>query len=63
MRSLFVGNSLTLVDIVLCCNLDKAFRLIVTAEQRKKLINLTRWYTYVRNLKPFTDCIGKIYLC
>lgn len=27
------------------------------------MVNLTRWYTYIRNLKPFVDCIGKMFLC
>ena len=62
-RSLFVGDSLTLADIVFCTHLEKAFRLIISSEIRKKLTNLVRWYTYVRNLKPFVTCIGKSFLC
>jgi glutathione S-transferase len=63
MRSFFVGNSVTFVDILLCCQLDRLFRLIICEEMRKNIVHLIRWYSYVRNLKPFVDCIGEMVLC
>lgn len=63
MRTYLVGDSLTLADVVLCCQLEKLFRLIITSDIRKKFVNVTRWFTCVRSLKPFQDYLGKMFLC
>ena len=48
MRSFLVADRITLADVIICCQLDKAFRLLITADMRKKLCNLTRWFSHVR---------------
>ena len=43
--------------------MDKAFRLLITADIRKKLTNLTRWFSHVRQSEPFVKKLGKMFLC
>jgi hypothetical protein len=63
LRTFLVGCALTLIDIILCCHLNKLFNTILTPDSRKPLVNLTRWFTFIRNLKPFIDCFGLMTLC
>ena len=62
-RTFFVGNNLTLVDIMLGSQLDKAFRLLISQDARKKIPHLTRWFKYVRESQPFVNSIGNLFLC
>lgn len=69
-KTFFVGSNLTLFDITLTCYLDTLFkylfhkdRLIITEAERKKLINLFRWYHYVRAIPIFTRHLENVVLC
>ena len=63
MRSFLVADRITLADVIICCQMDKAFRLIITSDMRKKLPNLTRWFSYIRQTQPFVSKIGQLFLC
>lgn len=63
MRTLLVADRITLADIIICCQLDKAFRLIISQSMRQKLTNLTRWFSFMRQSPPMTARIGKMFLC
>lgn len=62
-RSFLVADRITLVDVIVCCQIDKAFRLLITTDMRKKLVNLTRWFSHVRQTQPFANKLGKMFLC
>lgn len=60
LKSFFIGDRITLADIILSSNLNKAFQYLITPDLRKKYVNLFRWYSFVRNQPPFIEFLGPI---
>lgn len=60
----FLGlNEISIADVSLATILRHAFRLILDEKNRKNLVNLTRWFEEVSNLKEFQAHFGKLWLC
>ncbi|KXN68819.1 glutathione S-transferase [Conidiobolus coronatus NRRL 28638] len=55
-----VGDSITLADINLVCNLNFIYGYIINAEQRAKYSNLTRYYENMLSLPQFRKVIGEV---
>jgi elongation factor 1-gamma len=55
-----VGNSITLADINLVCNLNFIYGYIINAENRAKYSNLTRYYENMLSLPQFRKVIGEV---
>ncbi len=63
LRTFFVGNKMTLIDVILCCNLDSMFRKVIPSSMSKKLSQLFRWFRHVRSLPPFVLIMKDMELC
>lgn len=62
-RTFLVGERVTLADIVMCCSLLPAFKLVLDATERSKYINLTRWFCTLVAQPEFSAVIGDFELC
>ena len=62
-RTFLVGESTTLADIFVACDLLLPFKLVVGASMRRKYVNVTRWFVTIVNQKEVVDVLGKVELC
>jgi elongation factor 1-gamma len=62
-RTYFVGNTVTLADIVLACSLLQLYEAVLEPAFRKDFINTNRWFTTVINQPQFKAVIGEVKLC
>ena len=62
-RTYLVGERITLADIVMCCALLPAFKLVLDSTERSKYINLTRWFCTLIAQPEFVAVIGEFELC
>ena len=62
-RTYLVGHSLTLADIVVCCNLYNGFKHLLDPEFRKPFPSLVRYYETVANQAAFVKHLGPCTLC
>lgn len=58
-RTYFVGESVTLADIIYVCTLRRVFEHILSPADRKKLVNLTRWYVTMANQPNVKAVLGE----
>ncbi|KAK9510740.1 hypothetical protein O3M35_005466 [Rhynocoris fuscipes] len=56
----FVGERITLADIVVFARLLPAFQNILNSEEIKRLTNLTRWYNTIKNQQQVLRVLSKI---
>merc|ERR1712142_61147 len=62
-RTFLVGESVTLADIFVACDLLLPFKLVLSASVRKNFVNVTRWFVTVVNQKYAAEVLGKVKLC
>jgi elongation factor 1-gamma len=62
-RTFLVGESVTLADIVMCCSVLPAFKLVLDSTERSKYVNLTRWFTTLITQPEFSAVIGQFEMC
>ena len=62
-RTFLVGESVTLADIFVACDLLLPFKLVLSASVRKNFVNVTRWFVTVVNQKYAAEVLGKVELC
>ena len=62
-RTFLVGESVTLADVFVACDLLLPFKLVLTSSVRRKFFNVTRWFVTVVNQKQAADVLGKVELC
>ncbi|XP_073987836.1 alanine--tRNA ligase, cytoplasmic [Rhodnius prolixus] len=57
----FVGERITLADIVIFARILTAFQNVLSAEERQPLINLVRWYDTIQNQPQVRSVVSKIH--
>lgn len=62
-RTFLVGESVSLADIFVACDLLLPFKLVLGASTRRKFHNVTRWFQTIVNQKHVADVLGKVELC
>ncbi len=62
-RTYFVGESVTLADICLACNLLLLFERGLLAGDRDKFPHLMRWFMTIVNQKNVKEVVGVVKLC
>jgi len=62
-RTFLVGESVTLADVFVACDLLLPFKLVLSSSIRRKFINVTRWFVTVINQRPVADVLGQVELC
>lgn len=62
-KEYFVGNKITLADIVLFCAIVHHFQYLFDEDYRKKFPSLTKWFVNLSNEEEFINVFGKIELC
>ena len=61
-RTYFVGESVTLADIIYTCSLRYIFEYILSPADRKQLVNLTRWFVTMTNQVNVKAVLGEVKL-
>ena len=61
-RTWFVGERLTLADIVIGCSLLKAYQVVLEPNTRKAYPNLNRWFTTFVNQPQVKKIVGEVKL-
>jgi len=61
-RTYFIGESITLADIVVTAQLVPLFRLVFDPQFRKPFTNVTRWFTTCVNQPQFASVLGNVQL-
>jgi len=62
-RTYLVGERLSVADISVACSLLLVYQHVLEPENRKKLLNLTRWFETCVNQPNFKSILGEIHLC
>ena len=62
-RTFLVGETVTLADVFLACDLLLPFKLVLAKSSRRNLVNVTRWFLTVVNQKPVANILGPVELC
>ncbi|KAJ2802912.1 hypothetical protein H4R20_003095 [Coemansia guatemalensis] len=62
-KTFLVGERLTIADIIVTCNLTMSFKLFLTADDRKKYRNVTRYFKTMVNQPAFKAVMGNVELC
>eukprot|EP00736_Rhodelphis_marinus_P013519 Rmarinus@m.24562 len=62
-RTYFVGERVTLADIILFCDLAFLYKKIATADFRKSFTNLNRWFNTMLNQPQVKAVIGEFKYC
>ena len=62
-RTFFVGDQMTIVDILLCCQLNHAIKCVIKESVRRKIPHFQRWFTHIRSIRPFVEEMGEVVLC
>jgi elongation factor 1-gamma len=62
-NTFFVGNRISLADIVLTCTLFWAFKNLFDAKTRKEFVAVNRWYTTMANQKEVVAVLGAYTPC
>jgi len=62
-RTFFVGERISLADIVVSMALYRLYKMVLDAGFRKPFTNLNRWYLTVVNQPEFKSVIGDVVLC
>lgn len=62
-RTFLVGESVSLADIFVACDLLLPFKLVLGASTRRRFVNVTRWFQTIVNQKHVADILGKVELC
>ncbi|KAI8073069.1 hypothetical protein BC940DRAFT_290469 [Gongronella butleri] len=62
-KTYLVGESVTFADIAVVCSLVWPFKTVLDAEARKKIKNLTRYFTTVVGKEHFKAAFGEVELC
>lgn len=62
-RTFFVGESVTIVDLLYICIFAPLYTHILEANHRKKLINLTRYYVTMSSQANVIAVLGEMDLC
>ena len=58
-RDYFVGEGLTIADIVIACSLWLPYSMLLEEDSRQKYANLTRWFTKTVNEPTFKSVSGE----
>lgn len=62
-RTFMIGDSVTLVDIVLICFLEDIMKRVLGEGERKKVVHFMRWWNYMRKTEPVVEVLNDINLC
>ena len=62
-RKYLVGDGLTIADILVFCSLMSAFQLVLDAEFRKTVPNVTKWFELVASLPEIRKRAGAVKPC
>lgn len=62
-RTFFVGQRISLADIVVFSALLPAYCYVLELSVRKQYVNLTRWFTTIINQQQVISVLGKVSLC
>ncbi|EGF79252.1 hypothetical protein BATDEDRAFT_37118 [Batrachochytrium dendrobatidis JAM81] len=62
-RTFFVGERVTLADIVLVCSLYSFYKMVLEPSFRAPFKNLNRWFTTCVNQPEFKAVLGEVALC
>jgi len=61
-RTFFVGNSITLADIVLGTSLVQLYQLVLDPAFRGQFVNVNRWFVTLVNQPEFKAVLGEVHL-
>ena len=62
-RDYFVGDRVTLADIVIACSLWLPYSMLLEEDSRRKYANLTRWFTKTVSEPTFKSVSGNFEFC
>ncbi|KAJ2897278.1 Elongation factor 1-gamma, partial [Coemansia aciculifera] len=62
-KTFLVGERITVADIIVACDIQPAYTLYLTSEDRKKYRNLTRYFKTMINQPAFKAVAGEVALC
>jgi elongation factor 1-gamma len=62
-NTFFVGNRISLADIVMVCTLSYGFKNLFDAKYRKEFVAVSRWYTTMANQREVVAVLGAFTPC